>query len=156
MCGHQIVLPFIEELGWLARLAVERFATRDGKLLVNELAPRPHNRGHHTIGACVTSQYEQHLRAILNLPLGSTRLRSAAVMVNLLGAPGYTGDARYKGFQDLAAIEGIHVHLYSKKKTKPFRKMGHVTITAENLEKTLEQTKIVKEKLKTRTEERRK
>src|SRR3546814_15841542 len=147
MCGHQIVLPFIEELGWLARLAVERFATRDGKLLVNELAPRPHNRGHHTIEACVTSQYEQHLRAILNLPLGRTRLRSAAVMVNLLGAPGYTGDARYTGFQALAAIEGIHVNLSTKKKTKPSRKMAPVTITAEYIQNDHEKTQIVKKKL---------
>src|SRR3546814_12464905 len=143
MCGHQIVLPFIEELGWLARLAVERFATRDGKLLVNELAPRPHNRGHHTIGACVTSQYEQHLRAILNLPLGSTRLRSADVMMNLIGAPGYTGDARYKGLQEIAAIEGIHVHLDRKKKTKPFRIMGPVTRTDNNSTKALEHSQTV-------------
>src|SRR3546814_10739973 len=92
--AREIAIRIIEKLGLVGLLAVEIFATRDGKLLVNELAPRPHNSGHHTIEACVTSQYEQHLRAILHLPLGSTRLRSAAVLVNLLGAPGYTGDAR--------------------------------------------------------------
>lgn len=146
--AREIAVKVIEKLGLVGLLAVEIFATRDGKLLVNELAPRPHNSGHHTIEACVTSQYEQHLRAILNLPLGSTRLRSNAVMVNLLGAAGYTGDARYQGFPDLAGLEGVHVHLYSKKKTKPFRKMGHVTITDERLESALEKARIVKEKFK--------
>src|SRR3546814_5063053 len=83
--AREIAIRIIEKLGLVGLLAVEIFATRDGKLLVNELAPRPHNSGHHTIEACVTSQYEQHLRATLNLPLGSTRLRSAAVMVNPIG-----------------------------------------------------------------------
>lgn len=146
--AREIAVKVIEKLNLVGLLAVEIFATRDGKLLVNELAPRPHNSGHHTIEACVTSQYEQHLRAILDLPLGSTGLRSKAVMVNLLGAAGYTGDARYQGFPELAAIEGVHVHLYSKKKTKPFRKMGHVTVTDNDLESALEKARIIKEKFK--------
>lgn len=146
--AREIAVRVIEKLGLVGLLAVEMFATRDGKLLVNELAPRPHNSGHHTIEACETSQYEQHLRAILNLPLGSTRLRSKAVMVNLLGAPDHTGDARYQGFPELAALEGVHVHLYSKKKTKPFRKMGHVTIIDDNLEKAFEKANLIKEKFK--------
>ncbi|QEC53637.1 5-(carboxyamino)imidazole ribonucleotide synthase [Anseongella ginsenosidimutans] len=146
--AREIAVKVIEKLNLVGLLAVEIFATRDGKLLVNELAPRPHNSGHHTIEACVTSQYEQHLRAILNLPLGSTRLHSNAVMVNLLGAPGYTGDARYEGFPELAGLEGVHIHLYSKKKTKPFRKMGHVTITDNDLDKALEKARLIKEKFK--------
>lgn len=146
--AREIAVKVIEKLDLVGLLAVEMFATPDGKLWVNELAPRPHNSGHHTIEACVTSQYEQHLRAVLNLPLGSTALCSKAVMVNLLGAPGYTGDARYQGFAELAGLEGAHVHLYSKKKTKPFRKMGHVTIMDDDLEKALEKARIVKEKFK--------
>lgn len=146
--AREIAVKVIEKLDLVGLLAVEMFATPDGKLWVNELAPRPHNSGHHTIEACVTSQYEQHLRAILNLPLGSTALCSKAVMVNLLGAPGYTGDARYQGFAELAGLEGAHVHLYSKKKTKPFRKMGHVTIMDDDLDKALEKAQIIKEKFK--------
>lgn len=146
--AKEIAVKVIEKLGLVGLLAVEIFATRDGKLLVNELAPRPHNSGHHTIEAHATSQYEQHLRAILGLPLGSTRLLSKAVMVNLLGSEGYIGDARYKGFPDLARLEGVHVHLYSKRKTKPYRKMGHVTILDQELPKALEKAREIREKFK--------
>lgn len=146
--AREIAVKIIESLDLVGLLAVEMFATRDGRLLVNELAPRPHNSGHHTIEACVTSQYEQHLRAILNLPLGSTRLLSNAVMINLLGSEGHTGDARYQGFAEMTGLEGVHVHLYSKKKTKPFRKMGHVTVTDQQLDIAMEKAKLVKEKFK--------
>lgn len=115
-------------------LAVELFLTKDNKLLVNEVAPRPHNSGHHTIESCYTSQFEQHLRAVLNLPLGSTKLKSAAIMVNLLGAAGHTGPTFYKGLDKCLAIEGAHPHMYGKAMTKPFRKMGHVTILDETVE----------------------
>jgi len=115
---------------------VEMFVTKEGRLLVNEIAPRPHNSGHQTIEANVTSQYEQHLRSILGLPLGDTSIVSASAMVNLLGEPGHVGLARYQGFDEVLAIPGVHVHLYGKLNTKPFRKMGHVTI-ADNDEKEL-------------------
>lgn len=114
-------------------LAVELFLTKDGRLLINEVAPRPHNSGHHTIDSCYTSQFEQHLRAVLNLPMGSTKLKSPSIMVNLLGAENYKGPAHYEGLAECLAIEGVKIHLYGKKITKPFRKMGHATVLAEDL-----------------------
>ena len=115
-------------------LAVEFFLDTQGNILVNEVAPRPHNSGHHTIDSAVTSQYEQHLRGVLNMPLGSTKMTSPSVMVNLLGANGYTGEAHYEGLKECLAIEGVKIHLYGKAITKPFRKMGHATIIADSIE----------------------
>lgn len=129
-------------------LAVEMFLTPGGDLLVNEVAPRPHNSGHHTIDSAETSQFEQHLRAICGLPLGSTRQMMPAVMVNLLGEPGYKGPVRYAGVEECLALEGVHIHLYGKALTAPFRKMGHVTITADTLEIGIAKAQVVKEKLK--------
>ncbi len=124
-------------------LAVELFLTTDHELWVNEVAPRPHNSGHHTIESCYTSQFEQHIRGVLDLPLGSTRLKTpAAVMINLLGEPGYEGAAVYENLDRCLALEGVYVHLYGKATTKPFRKMGHVTVLGETpaaaMEKALE------------------
>lgn len=119
-------------------LAVEMFQTADGQFLVNEIAPRPHNSGHHTIEACVTSQFEQFLRAILDLPPGDTRLIQPAVMVNLLGAAGHAGPARYVNMEKVLAWPGVHLHLYGKRLTRPFRKMGHITVTAARLEEAIE------------------
>lgn len=115
-------------------LAVELFLTKSGEIMINEVAPRPHNSGHHTIDSCITSQFEQHLRAVLNLPLGSTEMKSPSVMVNLLGAEGHTGQAKYQNFGQAQQIEGAKLHLYGKAATKPFRKMGHATIVDSNLE----------------------
>ncbi|MEM1119508.1 MAG: 5-(carboxyamino)imidazole ribonucleotide synthase [Bacteroidota bacterium] len=128
-------------------LAVELFLDKDGNILVNEVAPRPHNSGHHTIDAAVTSQYEQHLRGVLNLPLGSTQLKSPSVMVNLLGADGYTGKAVYEGLAECLAIEGVKIHLYGKEMTKPFRKMGHATIIADSIEAAKEKARQVQQTL---------
>lgn len=143
-----IARKVIDRLGLIGILAVEMFVTNAGEVLVNEVAPRPHNSGHQTIEANETSQYEQHLRAILNLPLGSTKMRSNSAMVNLLGEDGYTGDAKYKGMQKVLSTEGVHVHLYGKKITKPFRKMGHVTIVDNNMESLKKKTFFVKNNLK--------
>lgn len=129
-------------------LAVEMFLTKDHQILVNELAPRPHNSGHQTIEGNYTSQFEQHLRAIFNLPLGDTRSITHAIMVNLLGEKGYEGIAEYEGLEDILEKDGVYVHLYGKKYTKPFRKMGHVTIIDDNRDKAIEKAKFVKEKLK--------
>ncbi len=123
-----IAKDLISKLGMVGLLAVEMFVTKDGKVLVNEIAPRPHNSGHHTIEANITSQYGQHLRAILNLPLGSTTTRTKAAMVNLLGEEGYNGIAKYEGLEEIMKTDGIFPHLYGKKFTKPSRKMGHITI----------------------------
>ncbi|MBT8270626.1 MAG: 5-(carboxyamino)imidazole ribonucleotide synthase [Flavobacteriaceae bacterium] len=109
-------------------LAVEMFQTQDDEILINEVAPRPHNSGHHTIESCFTSQFEQHLRAILGLPLGKASNYVAGVMVNLVGEPGHTGDAIYQNIDAILDLEGVTPHIYGKKETRPFRKMGHVTI----------------------------
>jgi 5-(carboxyamino)imidazole ribonucleotide synthase len=122
-------IDVMEKLELVGLLAVEMFLTKEGEILVNEIAPRTHNSGHHTIEANITSQFEQHLRAILNLPLGATDLLTPAAMVNILGAEGHTGEAIYKGIEDVMSEPGAHIHLYGKKLTKPFRKMGHITIT---------------------------
>ncbi|TKB95919.1 5-(carboxyamino)imidazole ribonucleotide synthase [Pedobacter cryophilus] len=129
-------------------LAVEMFLTKDHQILVNELAPRPHNSGHQTIEGNYTSQFEQHLRAIFNLPLGDTRCLTNAIMINLLGEEGYEGIAEYEGLEEILKKDGVYVHLYGKKFTKPFRKMGHITIVDENREKAIEKAKFVKEHIK--------
>lgn len=146
--ADQIARKVIERLEMVGLLAVEMFVTKDGQVLVNEVAPRPHNSGHQTIEANKTSQYEQHLRAILNLSPGSTTIISPSAMVNLLGEEGYTGLATYEGLEDVLQLEGAHVHLYGKKITKPFRKMGHVTIVDPDLESLKKKTNFVKHTLK--------
>lgn len=113
------------------------FLTKEGNLLVNELAPRPHNSGHHTIEGNLTSQFGQHLRAIFNMPPGDTAARSTAVMINLLGEEGHDGLATYEGIEDILRKPGVYLHLYGKKYTKPFRKMGHITIIHEEREKAI-------------------
>lgn len=122
-----------EKLGIVGLLAVEMFVDKNNEVLVNEVAPRPHNSGHQSIEGNFTSQYEQHWRAILNLPLGDTSITYPSVMVNVLGEKGYTGEARYEGLNHILSIPGIYVHLYGKRVTKPYRKMGHVTIIDKDL-----------------------
>ena len=144
----KIAITVIEKLNMVGILAVEMFLTKDGKLLVNEVAPRPHNSGHQTINASVTSQYEQHLRAILGLPAGSTEVQLPSAMVNILGEDRHTGIAKYQGIEDLLAIEGVNLFLYGKKETKPQRKMGHITIVDRDIEALKQKVKKVKESLK--------
>ncbi|SOD13218.1 5-(carboxyamino)imidazole ribonucleotide synthase [Pedobacter xixiisoli] len=129
-------------------LAVEMFITKHGDILVNELAPRPHNSGHQTIEGNYVSQFGQHLRAIFNLPLGDTRSISNAIMVNVLGEKGHDGVAKYDGLEKIMSIEGVYVHLYGKKYTKPFRKMGHLTIVDQNRENAIEKARFVQQTLK--------
>lgn len=138
----------IEKLDMVGILAVELFLTTSGEILINEVAPRPHNSGHHTIESAYTSQFEQHLRAILGFPLGSTKAILPSVMLNLLGEPNYSGNAIYNGFDESIAIEGVNVHIYGKTTTKPYRKMGHVTIIDETIEKAKTKATIIKNKLK--------
>lgn len=132
--AEELATRVIEAFDVCGLLAVELFLTHDNQLIINEIAPRPHNSGHHTIDSCVTSQFQQHLRGVLNWPLGSTRLHTPSVMINLLGAEGYQGNVIYEGLTDALAIEGVFIHLYGKKNTKPFRKMGHITVCAENIQ----------------------
>ena len=129
-------------------LAVEMFLTQNDNILINEVAPRPHNSGHQTIEASQTSQFEQHLRAILNLPLGSTKNKACGVMVNLVGAEGYQGAVVYKNIEAIMALEGVTPHIYGKKMTRPFRKMGHVTIVNSSIEKARKIAQKVKESIK--------
>jgi 5-(carboxyamino)imidazole ribonucleotide synthase len=135
----------VEKLGITGLLAVEMFITREGEVLVNEIAPRPHNSGHQTINANYTSQYEQHLRAILGLPLGSTALKSASAMVNLLGEEGYSGPVVYEGLDAVLALPGINLFLYGKKETRPHRKMGHITILDADVQALLAKVEQVKQ-----------
>ena len=144
----------IEKLDMVGLLAIEFFIDKQGQILINEVAPRPHNSGHHTIDSVVTSQLEQLLRAILDLPLGSTELTSASVMLNLLGEPGYEGQVYYEGFADCLAIEGVKIHLYGKKSTRPFRKMGHVTVLSDSVDGALKKANKVKNKLKVKSWEK--
>lgn len=119
-------------------LAIELFATKDGEILVNEVAPRPHNSGHYSIEGSYTNQFEQHLRAILNLPLGETESIIPAIMVNLSGEEGYTGQVVYKNIEKILSIPGVTPHIYGKKETRPFRKMGHITIVNKDMNKARE------------------
>ncbi len=146
--AYKLAEDVIKRLDMVGLLAVEMFLTQDDDILVNEIAPRTHNSGHHTIEASITSQFEQHLRSILDLPLGNTDLIKPASMINVLGEEGFTGEARYEGMKELLAESGVHLHLYGKKITKPFRKMGHITITDENVITLKEKTLRVKEILK--------
>ncbi|MBN8651125.1 MAG: 5-(carboxyamino)imidazole ribonucleotide synthase [Cytophagales bacterium] len=146
--AEAIARKVITSLNMIGLLAVEMFVTKEGEVLVNEVAPRPHNSGHQTIEGNVTSQYEQHLRSILNLPMGSTALLAPSAMVNLLGEEGFTGSARYEGLEEVLKAEGVYVHLYGKKTTKPFRKMGHVTIVDKDLNSLKKKANFVKQTLK--------
>ena len=146
--ADEIARQVADRLGIVGLLAVEMFLTKDGKILVNESAPRPHNSGHHTIKANHTSQFEQHLRAILGLPLGDTQARTLAAMVNLLGEDGHSGSAYYKGMDEVLQIPGVYPHLYGKATTKPFRKMGHVTIIDDNPDSLGGKVALVRKKLK--------
>lgn len=146
--ADQLARKVIEAFDLCGLLAVELFLTQSGEILVNEVAPRPHNSGHHTIESCITSQFDQHIRAVLNLPLGSTKLTSPAVMLNLLGEAGSTGPAQYEGWEECLAMEGVYIHLYGKAISKPFRKMGHITILGETPEAAIEKAMLVKNRLK--------
>lgn len=160
LCPAQVEASVAKEAGQLARrvidqfdlcglLAVELFLTKSGEILINEVAPRPHNSGHHTIDSCYTSQFEQHLRAILDLPLGSTRMKTpVGIMVNLLGAEGHTGQAQYEGLDQCLAMEGVYLHLYGKTETRPFRKMGHATIVGNDIHATRKKARQVMETLR--------
>ncbi len=145
--AQKIASQLIESLDICGLLAVEFFLLEDDQLWVNEIAPRPHNSGHITMNGFATSQFEQHLRAILDLPLGATTQYRPAVMLNLLGADGPSGPVIYPGLEACLALPGVHIHLYGKTRTSPHRKMGHVNIVAETLEEALGLAELVREKL---------
>lgn len=138
----EIALKVSEAFNHVGLLAVEMFQTNNDEILVNEVAPRPHNSGHYSIEASYTSQFENHLRAILNLPLGNTASKVAGIMVNLIGEEGFSGQVVYENIEKIMAIDGVTPHIYGKRETRPFRKMGHVTIVNENM---IEARKIAEE-----------
>jgi 5-(carboxyamino)imidazole ribonucleotide synthase len=132
-------------------LAVEMFLTEDNAILVNEVAPRPHNSAHYSIEACSSSQFDQHINAILDLPLGCSKSYVYAIMANLVGSEGSVGQVIYQGIEEAMKIDNVKIHLYGKQQTKPNRKMGHVTITDTDLEEGLEKIKKVKKLIQIKT-----
>ncbi len=133
--AQKIALKVADSFQFIGLLAVEMFQTENDEILVNEVAPRTHNSGHYSIEASYTNQFEQHLRAILNLPLGNPESKVAGIMVNLVGEEGYSGEVIYKNMEDILKIDGVTPHIYGKKETRPFRKMGHVTIVDHDMDK---------------------
>ena len=129
-------------------LAIEFFWTEDNEILINEVAPRPHNSGHHTLENSVTIQFEQHLRGLLDLPLGSPALLQPAAMLNLLGEPGHTGPPVYQGMEDVLALDNVHLHIYGKPETRPHRKMGHITICGQHRKEIEEKISYIQKHLK--------
>ncbi len=150
--AREMAESLIAKLDMVGLLAVELFLSKEGELMVNEVAPRPHNSGHHTIEACVSSQFDQLLRSILNWPLGDTKLQTPAAMINLLGEKGHTGKVVYKGMDEAISTSGVYPHVYGKALTKPFRKMGHVTVIGDTREDALAKAEKVKETIKVITE----
>ena len=145
---NEIAALIAIDLDLVGLLAIEFFLDENDDIFVNEVAPRPHNSGHHTQNSCETSQFEQHLRAILDLPLGSTRQHSIGAMVNIVGEPGYAGKTKYVGIEECMKIEGAHLHLYGKSETRPFRKMGHINIADKDRKKVLENIEKIKSTLR--------
>lgn len=146
--ARDLALRVSEKFEHVGLLAVEMFQTQDDEILINEVAPRPHNSGHYSIEASYTSQFEQHLRAILDLPLGNTDSKVAGVMVNLVGAEGFSGDVVYENIENILQLDGVIPHIYGKKQTRPFRKMGHVTITNQDTQKAREIAEQVKNSIR--------
>tara|TARA_R110000787_G_scaffold196454_2_gene307805 strand:- start:1997 stop:3154 length:1158 start_codon:yes stop_codon:yes gene_type:complete len=146
--AKKTALKIADDFDFVGLLAVEMFQTKDDEIIVNEVAPRTHNSGHYSIEASYTNQFEQHLRSILNLPLGNTESKVAGIMVNLVGAEGYTGDVLYENIEEILKIDGVTPHIYGKKTTKPFRKMGHVTIVNKDVDIARKVAQQVKETIK--------
>jgi 5-(carboxyamino)imidazole ribonucleotide synthase len=146
--AEALAVHIAQKLEIVGLLAVEMFYNKDGSLWVNEMAPRPHNSGHHTLDNGATSQFANHLRAIIGLPLGDTGFVQTAIMLNVLGEDGYSGKAIYKNIEKILEINGVHLHLYGKDETRPFRKMGHITITGSDPESCRQKANFVSQTLK--------
>lgn len=146
--AQEVALKVVNNLDFIGLLAVEMFQTTNDEILVNEVAPRPHNSGHYSIEASYTNQFEQHLRSILNLPLGNTESKVAGIMVNLVGEEGFSGNVFYENIEEVLRIDGVTPHIYGKKETRPFRKMGHVTIVNKDIDTAREIAQKVKETIR--------
>lgn len=146
--ARSIAIQVSKSFEHVGLLAVEMFQTNDDQIIVNEVAPRPHNSGHYSIEASYTNQFEQHIRAILDLPLGNTASKVGGIMVNLVGEQNHTGDVAYQNIEEIMAMDGVTPHIYGKKQTRPYRKMGHVTIVNENIDTAREIAQQVKQRIK--------
>ncbi|OHX68041.1 5-(carboxyamino)imidazole ribonucleotide synthase [Flammeovirga pacifica] len=146
--AKEIATSLVAKMEFVGLLAIEFFVDKEGQVIVNEIAPRTHNSGHQTIEGNITSQFDQHIRSILNLPLGNTSRRSASAMVNVLGEKGYTGEAIYEGLDEVLKLPGVYIHLYEKFMTKPERKMGHITIIAPSKDELFDKVDAVKKHFK--------
>lgn len=144
----QIAQATIEAFDLCGLLAVEMFLTSDGNWLINEVAPRPHNSGHHTIECANVSQFQQHLLAICNLPLIDPEASMPAVMINVLGEDGFTGTPKYIGVEQAIRLGSVFVHLYGKNETKPFRKMGHITVGNRSINRAIRTANFIKDQIK--------
>jgi 5-(carboxyamino)imidazole ribonucleotide synthase len=146
--AQEIAMKVSKSFNHVGLLAVEMFQTENDEILVNEVAPRPHNSGHYSIEASYTSQFENHLRAILDLPLGNTASKVAGIMVNLVGEEGFSGQVVYENIEKIMAIDGVTPHIYGKRQTRPFRKMGHVTIVNEDMVEARRIAEVVKNSIR--------
>ncbi|MDC9722704.1 MAG: 5-(carboxyamino)imidazole ribonucleotide synthase [Urechidicola sp.] len=146
--AKEVALKVVELFEFIGILAVEMFQTQNDEIIVNEVAPRTHNSGHYSIEASYTNQFEQHLRAILNLPLGNTESKVGGIMVNLVGEDGFSGNVVYENMNEILAIDGVTPHIYGKKETRPFRKMGHVTIVNKNIDEARKTAEFVKKTIR--------
>ena len=149
--AKEIAIETTKKIDNIGLLAVEMFLTENDEILINEVAPRPHNSGHFTIEACPTSQFEQHLRSILNLPLGNTTHNNFAIMLNLVGDNGFDGNVFYENLESAFNEANTHVHIYGKEKTRPNRKMGHITIICDKFEDAYNKAVYIKSKIKVKT-----
>ena len=144
----EIAMKASEKFNMVGLLAVELFLDVNNDIIINEVAPRPHNSGHHTIECCMTSQFDQHIRSILNLPLGETQILIPGIMVNLVGENKVEGNVVYQNINDIFEIPGVFIHIYGKKKSRLDRKMGHITIVNKDISKAIEIGKKIKKKIK--------
>ena len=149
--AKKLALKVSESFKQVGLLAVEMFLTNDNEILINEVAPRPHNSAHYSIENCINSQFDQHINSILDLPLGSSKSNFYAIMINLVGGLGYEGQVVYEGIKEAMLIDNVKLHIYGKHKTKPNRKMGHATVLGSNLENVLKKAKKIKELVKVKT-----
>jgi 5-(carboxyamino)imidazole ribonucleotide synthase len=146
--AKQVALNVSNSFKQVGLLAVEMFLTKSGEILVNEVAPRPHNSAHYSIENCINSQFDQHINSILNLPLGCSKSNVYAIMANLVGSKGFSGDVVYEGIEKALKYDNVKIHIYGKKKTKPNRKMGHITVIDNDLKEGLSKAKKIKELIK--------
>ena len=149
--AKKIAYELAKKINLIGLLAVEMFLTNDDKILINEIAPRPHNSGHFSIDACPTSQFKQHINSIMNFELGETSHQNCAVMLNLVGGNSHKGEVKYENLDLVKNQKNVYIHIYGKKITRPNRKMGHVTVICDNFASAYKKAKEIKEIIKVKS-----